>query len=325
MPTSRAGRSVWYDRSVGIAEDAGSNPAPSTVREPRPSRVFSTVWELKKNGRAETTLAGLAKRLRMIAKDTDINDPERVKEYIAAKQTSNTYKEGLVQAYDHYVRINGLQWQKPVYAREENAIKVPTTENVEKLIAYPGPKYSTIISVFRDTGARPCELERVRLKDIDLEQGIIYLPSRKGSKGRPKKLKPQTLAMLKAYINRGCFKFDQPIFPSGKMMGHAFRRQRNRLAKKIGDPTVRMIRLYDLRHYYATMLYLKTKDIVYTQQEMGHRRLTNTLKYVHLVNFKEDEWISKVARTLNEACSLIDAGFEYVTDMEGVKIFKKRK
>jgi hypothetical protein len=25
-----AGRSVWYDRSVGIAEAAGSNPAPST-------------------------------------------------------------------------------------------------------------------------------------------------------------------------------------------------------------------------------------------------------------------------------------------------------
>jgi len=49
------------------------------------------------------------------------------------------------------------------------------------------------------------------------------------------------------------------------------------------------------------------------------------LKYVHLVNFKEDEWTSKVARTLNEACSLIDAGFEYVTDMEGVKIFRKRK
>jgi len=88
----------------------------------------------------------------MIAGDTDIDDPERVKEYIAAKQTSNTYKEGLVQAYDHYVRINGLQWEKPVYAREENAIKVPTSENVEKLIAYAGPKYSTIISVFRDTG-----------------------------------------------------------------------------------------------------------------------------------------------------------------------------
>src|SRR3989304_3647193 len=28
-----AGRSVWYDRSVGIAEAAGSNPAPSTNRK----------------------------------------------------------------------------------------------------------------------------------------------------------------------------------------------------------------------------------------------------------------------------------------------------
>ena len=29
--TSWAGRSVWYDRHVGIVEVAGSNPAPSTI------------------------------------------------------------------------------------------------------------------------------------------------------------------------------------------------------------------------------------------------------------------------------------------------------
>ena len=29
----RAGRSVWHDRHVGIVEVAGSNPAPSTIRE----------------------------------------------------------------------------------------------------------------------------------------------------------------------------------------------------------------------------------------------------------------------------------------------------
>ncbi len=62
MPTSpRAGRSVWYDRSVGIAEAAGSNPAPSTTREPLPSLILRTVWELKKNGRTEEwTLKGIA-------------------------------------------------------------------------------------------------------------------------------------------------------------------------------------------------------------------------------------------------------------------------
>jgi hypothetical protein len=33
---SWAGRSAWNDRSVGIAEAAGSNPVPSTTTEPRP-------------------------------------------------------------------------------------------------------------------------------------------------------------------------------------------------------------------------------------------------------------------------------------------------
>ena len=40
----RAGRSAWYDRIVGIDEAAGSNPAPSTTREPR---LFEVVYDLK--------------------------------------------------------------------------------------------------------------------------------------------------------------------------------------------------------------------------------------------------------------------------------------
>ncbi len=34
---------------------------------------------------------------------------------------------------------------------------------------------------------------------------------------------------------------------------------------------------------------------------------------------------AKVAETLEEACELVEAGFEFVTDMEGKKIFRKRK
>jgi hypothetical protein len=33
----------------------------------------------------------------------------------------------------------------------------------------------------------------------------------------------------------------------------------------------------------------------------------------------------KVAETLKEACELLEAGFRYVTDMNGKKIFRKRK
>jgi hypothetical protein len=39
----------------------------------------------------------------------------------------------------------------------------------------------------------------------------------------------------------------------------------------------------------------------------------------------ETNYISKVAKTEKEICSLIEAGFEYVTEFEGSKIFRKRK
>jgi hypothetical protein len=39
----------------------------------------------------------------------------------------------------------------------------------------------------------------------------------------------------------------------------------------------------------------------------------------------EQDYISKVAKTEKQICQLIESGFEYVTDFEGAKIFRKRK
>ena len=39
----------------------------------------------------------------------------------------------------------------------------------------------------------------------------------------------------------------------------------------------------------------------------------------------EDEYYVKVAQTLDEAIKLLEVGFEYVTDMDGAKLLKKRK
>ena len=125
---------------------------------------------MKKEGRAEATIRGINKKLKTLGKYTNLDNPEAVKEHIANKKVSNTNKQMLVIAYNHYVVVNGLKWSKPVYIREENAIRVPTRENVERLVAYAGPKYSTIISVMKDTGARPCELERAKLRDMNITQ-----------------------------------------------------------------------------------------------------------------------------------------------------------
>ena len=61
-------------------------------------------------------------------------------------------------------------------------------------------------------------------------------------------------------------------------------------------------------------------------QLLGHKNIKNTLIYTQLVkNISEDEYVCKVAKNLEEATQLIEAGFDYVCDMEGYKLFRKRK
>ncbi len=80
-----------------------------------------------------------------------------------------------------------------------------------------------------------------------------------------------------------------------------------------------------MRHFKATMEYHKTKDILHVMQLLGHKNIKNTLVYTHLVNFEGDDYVCKIARTVDEAKALIEDGFDYVTEVEGIKLFRKRK
>jgi hypothetical protein len=82
----------------------------------------------------------------------------------------------------------------------------------------------------------------------------------------------------------------------------------------------------DLRHYLGTMLYMRTKDILYVKDQMGHSKIETTLVYTKLVDFPTDEeFMCRATEKIDEAKELIEAGFEYVNEMNGVKLFRKRK
>ena len=105
----------------------------------------------------------------------------------------------------------------------------------------------------------------------------------------------------------------------------AFMKQRKKIAYKLGNPRILQIHFHTLRHWKATMEYHRTKDILHVMRMLGHKSITNTLKYTQLVDFQNDDYVCKAAKTLTEASQLIEAGFEYVTEMEEVKLFRKRK
>ncbi|UCH69771.1 MAG: tyrosine-type recombinase/integrase [Candidatus Bathyarchaeota archaeon] len=212
-----------------------------------------------------------------------------------------------------------------MYKRQRGLPYVATTEQINKIISRASKKYALVFSVLRDTGLRPIEIHKLTLKNIDLERGAITVKSAKFGNPRVLKLKPSTQAMLREYIEKNNPSLDQKLFPNPSAIRHSFARYRNLVAVKLHEPTLKKIRLYDLRHHFATMLYHKTKDILYVKEQLGHKRLENTLIYTHLVDFKDEEYIVRVATTVKEACQLLEAGFEYVTEMDDAKLFRKRK
>jgi hypothetical protein len=65
------------------------------------------------------------------------------------------------------------------------------------------------------------------------------------------------------------------------------------------------------------------------KEVLGHKNIKKALIYIHLEGaiFKsgDEEFTVRTAKTLEEAKQLLEVGFEYVTEVEGVKLFRKRK
>ena len=58
---------------------------------------------------------------------------------------------------------------------------------------------------------------------------------------------------------------------------------------------------------------------------MGHTEIETTMIYTKLIKPASEEYICRVAKTVEKAAELIEAGFEYVCEVENVKLFRKRK
>jgi len=62
---------------------------------------------------------------------------------------------------------------------------------------------------------------------------------------------------------------------------------------------------------------------------LGHKDVENTLIYIDLeiacYPNKTEDYMSRVAKTEQEICSLIDGGFKYVCDFQDAKIFRNSR
>ena len=87
--------------------------------------------------------------------------------------------------------------------------------------------------------------------------------------------------------------------------------------------------LKTFRTWKATMLYHETKDPWYVMEFLGHKNLQHTRKYVILESAlfrgQNDSFVCKVAKSFEEGVELVELGFEFVNEINGHHLYKKRK
>ena len=173
---------------------------------------------------------------------------------------------------------------------------------------------------------RPKELCDLKVNDVDLEQRLVYPTTAKHGAARRLKISSDLMVALQSYVIETKRQPTDKLFKgNARSYGKSYRGMRNRLAEKLSKPDLRAIRLYDFRHYFATTLYAKTRDILLVQRQMGHKRITSTLVYTQLLSLRDDEWTCRTATNVEQSKKLIEAGFEYVTEQDGLKLYRKRK
>jgi len=301
--------------------EAGATPQPTQADVK--SRLIEFSWWMKKQGYSESTIVPRSKYLTMLVRrGANLFDPESIKDAIARQKWSEGSKENAVDAYSSFLLMIGKTWQPPRYKRIQKLPFVPTETEVDQLIAACSFRTGTLLQLLKETGARPGEALRLEWTDLDPTNRTVRISPEKGSNPRMFSISTTLMERLNNLPKNSLKVFGEVQY---KTLQKRLQEQRRRTASKVKNPRLLKITFVTLRHFKATMEYHKTKDILHVMRILGHKSIRNTLVYTHLVDFKDEEFVSRAAWTLEEASRLIESGFDYVCDVENAKLFRKRK
>jgi hypothetical protein len=66
-------------------------------------------------------------------------------------------------------------------------------------------------------------------------------------------------------------------------------------------------------------------NVLTVKKLLGHKRIENTMKYISMIHFKDDEFEVTTATTVEGAKKVLEAGFDYMTEKTCIMLFRRPK
>jgi site-specific recombinase XerD len=192
--------------------------------------------------------------------------------------------------------LNGIRflYQEVLHRKFEAKIQVPkrpqripellTRQEVAAILAACiNRKHRVLLAVCYACGLRVSELVNLKVRDIDGERRLLRIDQGKGAKDRMVEIPETLLLQLRRYWQ--LFHPPEWLFPGrdpAVALGiSSIQKCFTASKRKAGVDKVGGI--HSLRHAYATHQLAAGMPITQLQQQMGHRNIHSTLRYVHWV------------------------------------------
>jgi integrase len=291
--------------------------------------ITGFLLEQKREGRADETIRSRIQVLKQIARTCDLNNPDKVKDFLANSKWSNKTKTKVVDTYGAYLRYKNIQWTRPRYTNVEKLPFIPTEQEIDVLIASCGKLTAAILQTLKETGMRIGELTQLTPIDLDVQRKTINVTPEKGSNPRILPVSDKLIGMILNLTKDSRAKYTT-IFQCHKdTLRDYLCSQRKAAAEKLGNPRLAKISFHTLRHWKGTMEYHAFPDMMHVKKILGHKSIMSTQVYVNLESAlflqTDENFICKVAHDEREEAELIEAGFQHVNNRAELAFYRKRK
>jgi integrase/recombinase XerD len=167
--------------------------------------------------------------------------------------------------------------------------QVLSVQEVARVLEAAGSmRNKAALSVSYGSGLRASEVCHLRVADIDSERMILHVVDGKGQRDRNAMLSPGLLKILRAWYREGQAKHRMLpggwLFPGQNPVDPISPRQLNRVFHNARSEAgiEKQVSLHSLRHAFATHLLEQHEDIRVIQVLLGHKKITNTMRYSHV-------------------------------------------
>lgn len=148
------------------------------------------------------------------------------------------------------------------------------------------------------TGARREEALKARWENVDLDNGVWFLPQTKSGRGRYVQLNSEAQALLRALPRDDGSPW---LFPSKRNPIKPIYSPRDAFDRVLTAAGIEHLRLHDLRHTYASLAINAGVSLSVIQGLLHHQSPVQTMRYSHLMNSTLRNATESIAEVVSKA------------------------